>query len=124
MYAIIQELNGYTSVVGKDNRIYDDLNEAIRAWLDTSIEWHKVYAKECLLHTKDDFPSWTDNPPKLIDLSNKSIIHPSRDMRRDYVELYKKNKEMILKQESDFQTEVDRINSEHNKIVKALLLKP
>lgn len=91
MYAIVQDIDGHTTVVGNSHRIYDDVDEATLAWEEIAFVWYEQFAG--LPEAQRSF-SWTENPPKLLDLSTKTTLYPSGDKRDSFLKMYVQHQAM------------------------------
>ena len=85
MYAIVQEIDGYTTVVGNSHRLYDDVEEATTAWEEVALVWYEQLAS---LSEAQRSGSWTENPPKLVDLTTKTTLYPTSDKREGFLKVY------------------------------------
>jgi hypothetical protein len=115
-------MDGVTKVVG-DHRLYDDLTEATAAWEDMAVMWYEEFGKVCKGMDASTFRSWTENPPKLMDLTTKYVIYPTNDKRTDFLLLYEDHQST---QECIQTASIDKsraIKAGYQNSIKALLRK-
>lgn len=123
MYAIVQEIDDFTTVVGNNHRLYDDLTEATVAWEDMAVMWYEEFGKVCKGQDASAFSSWTENPPKLMDLTTKNVIYPTSDKRKDFLQLYEEHQstQECIQSESIYKSTTIKAGYENS--IKALLRK-
>jgi hypothetical protein len=123
MYAIIQEIDGYITVGGKGSRLYDDLTEATTDWEEVALVWYEEFGKVCKGMDAAAFRPWTENPPKLMDLTTKNVIYPTSDKRIDFLRLYEEHQSTQECIQTDSIYKSKTIKKGYENSIKALLRK-
>lgn len=118
MYAIVQQIDGFVTVVGSQ-RVYLDLAKAQEEYLQLAQQWYAEVAKDSIVGA---IPTWAINAPILFDFGNVKPVYPTENITETFNALYFEYCSQVEKVTSEYNAQVTAIKADFDAKVASLIL--